>query len=122
MHKLARLSVIVGVIGANALMLYRGRHNAHLDITLLFVVWVTAPYVALAWAIERSRTWPDSLRTALDWVSIVITIVIIGAFAYVAFGAVPKVTLIVLLPPLAIAVVAALYLAAAMRSRAPDGG
>ena len=120
MHKLARFSVIVGVIGANALMLYRGRHNAHLDITLLFIVWVTAPYLALAWAIERSRAWPASLQNALDWVAILITVVILAGFAYVAFGAVPKVTLIVLLPPLAFALVAALYLAALMRSKVPD--
>ena len=120
MEKLARLSVIAGVIGANALTLYRGRHNAHLDITLLFVVWVTAPYIALAWTLERSRSWPHTLRRALDWVAIAITVVIIAAFAFVAFANVPKVTLIVLLPPLAVAPVAALFLAAVVKAKAPE--
>jgi len=57
-----------------ALMLYAGRGNQHILVTVLFVFWVLAPFVTLAWADRMSVRWSVVTRTTLHWMTLVITV------------------------------------------------
>src|SRR5258705_8466278 len=74
LHNSARVGAVVGAVGSMALMLYAGRANQHVLVTVLFVFWVLAPFVALAWADRMSVRWSVVTRTALHWVTLVITV------------------------------------------------
>jgi len=73
LHGAAQVAAVVGAVGAVALMLYAGRANQHILVTVLFVFWVLAPFVALAWADRMSVRWSVVTRTALHWMTVVIT-------------------------------------------------
>jgi len=74
LHGTAQVAAVVGAVGAVALMLYAGRANQHILVTVLFVFWVLAPFVALAWADRMSVRWSVVTRTALHWMTLVITV------------------------------------------------
>jgi len=65
-----------------ALMLYAGRANQHILVTVLFVFWVLAPFVALAWADRMSVRWSVVTRTALHWMTLVITVGSLAIYVY----------------------------------------
>lgn len=69
----AQVAAVVGAVGSLALMLYAGRANQHIFVTVLFVFWVLAPFVALAWVDRMSVRWSVVTRTALHWMTLVIT-------------------------------------------------
>src|SRR6266508_3813731 len=70
----ARVAAVVGAVGSMALMLYAGRGNQHILVTVLFVFWVLAPFVTLAWADRMSVRWSVVTRTTLHWMTLVITV------------------------------------------------
>jgi len=74
LHRIAELAAVVGAVGSVALMLYAGRANQHIFVTVLFVFWVLAPFVTLAWADRMSVRWSAVTRTALRWMTLVITV------------------------------------------------
>ncbi len=74
LHSSARVAAVVGAVGSMALMLYAGRANQHILVTVLFVFWVLAPFVTLAWADRMAVRWSVVTRTALHWVTLVITV------------------------------------------------
>ena len=74
LHSSARVAAVVGAVGSMALMLYAGRANQHILVTVLFVFWVLAPFVALAWADRMSVRWSVVTRTALQWMTLAITV------------------------------------------------
>src|SRR5882762_782446 len=74
LHSSARVAAVVGAVGSMALMLYAGRANQHILVTVLFVFWVLAPFVVLAWADRMSVRWSVGTRTALHWMTLVITV------------------------------------------------
>ncbi len=74
LHRIAELAAVVGAVGSMALMLYAGRTNQHIFVTVLFVFWVLAPFVALAWADRMSVRWSAVTRTALHLMTLVITV------------------------------------------------
>src|SRR5882762_1904754 len=91
LHSSARVAAVVGAVGSMALMLYAGRANQHILVTVLFVFWVLAPFVALAWADRMSVRWSVVTRTALQWMTLAISLLRVlrpprttGAFVFVA--------------------------------------
>jgi hypothetical protein len=50
----SRLILIAGAVGSLALMLYAGRSNTHILITIGFIFWVLAPFALLALVERRS--------------------------------------------------------------------
>jgi len=103
----SRLVLIAGAVGSLALMLYAGRSNTHILITIGFIFWVLAPFALLALAERRSGNWPPATRATLG---ILIWIVVIGSLAIYAYRAAvpPRSTgafLFVIVPPVSVIVV-----------------
>jgi len=127
----ARIALLVGAAGSVALMFqagYRGRGNPPPFLMLLFTGWVLAPYAALAAAGVRGRRWPTLARAALDVVALVIALVSLAIYGYVAFGP-PRAQVapaFVMVPPLscllAAIVVASSVLVSRRRARQGDRG
>ena len=100
----SRLAVAGGAVGSVALMLYAGRTNTHLLITLLFVVWVLAPFAVLQWALGRSVGWAPRTRTTLHVLTPLIAVASLAIYAYRAMFP-PRSTgafLFVITPPVAV--------------------
>jgi len=72
--RLHRIAVVAGAAGSVALMLYAGRANQHILVTVLFVFWVLAPFLTLAWADRTSVRWSVVTQRTLHWVTLVITV------------------------------------------------
>jgi len=127
----ARIALLVGAAGSVALMFqagYRGRGNPPPFLMLLFTGWVLAPYAALAAARVMGTRWPTLARAALDVVALVIALVSLAIYGYVAFGP-PRAQVapaFVMVPPLscllAAIVVASSVLVSRRRARQGDRG
>jgi hypothetical protein len=76
----ARLAVVVGAIGATALMLYVGRRNQHYWLLVMFVLWDVAPFLALGFADLYLARWSAATRTTLYVVTLLITVVSLGVY------------------------------------------
>lgn len=111
-----RVTIIVGAAGSLALLLYGGRSNTHLLITLLFIVWVLAPFALLALAERRSGSWSVRAQTTLRAMTLILAAASLGIYAYrAAFP--PRTTgafLFVITPPVSVAL---LVIALAIASR-----
>ena len=110
----ARIARWVGAAGSLALMLYAGRSNRHMLITVLFIVWVLAPFVVLAWAAKMADGWSSATRATLQAATLIITAGSLAIYGYRAafpprttgaflFVIVPPVSVLLLLVALAIA-------------------
>jgi len=102
-----RPALIVGAIGSLALMLYAGRSNTHILITVGFIVWVVAPFALLALAERRSGAWAPKTRATLSILTLVIVISSLATYAYRAVKP-PSTTgafLFVLVPPVSVVLV-----------------
>lgn len=75
LQRAARIALVAGASGSLGLMLYAGRHNKHLLITALFIVWVLAPFVGLGLADRLSRRWPPTIRRTRQVVSLLVAVV-----------------------------------------------
>lgn len=115
----ARIARWVGAAGALALTLYAGRSNLHILITLLFVGWVLAPFVALVLAGRMSHTWSDATRVTLHTLTVVVAVVSLAIYGYrAAFP--PRTTgafLFVIVPPLSVLLLLIALAVAAFLSR-----
>ena len=103
----SRVILIAGAVGSLALMLYAGRSNTHILITLGFIFWVLAPFALLALAERRSGRWPAATRATL---TILVWLVVIGSLAIYAYRAAvpPRSTgafLFVIVPPVSVVLV-----------------
>jgi hypothetical protein len=73
------IAVVASAVGSLALMLYAGRNNQHYFLTVLFTIWVLAPFVALVVATHvASRRWPVFAGGAFR---VVMLLIAIGSFA-----------------------------------------
>src|SRR5258706_2991875 len=61
-----------GVCCSLGLVLYAGRTNQHVSLTVLFVIWVLAPFAALIGAVKFAKRWPVQSRKLLYWVMLVV--------------------------------------------------
>jgi hypothetical protein len=80
LRTMARLAVVVGAIGAVALMLYVGRRNQHYWLLVLFVGWDVAPFLALGFADLYAVRWSAATRTTLYVVTLLVTVVSLGVY------------------------------------------
>jgi hypothetical protein len=114
-----RVTIIVGAAGSLALLLYGGRSNTHLLITLLFIVWVLAPFALLALAERRSGSWPVRAQTTLRAVTLIIAAASLGVYGYrAAFP--PRTTgafLFVIVPPVSVILVLVALAISSLMSR-----
>ena len=74
LRRAALIALYGGAIVSEGLMLYAGRRNTHLLITILFIGWVLGPYLALVLADCFSKTWTIPARAAVYWLMIVVTL------------------------------------------------
>lgn len=103
----SRATLIAGALGSLALMLYAGRSNTHLLITIGFIFWVLAPFALLALAERRSGSWTPAMRATLGTL---IWLVVIGSLAMYAYrAAVPPRSrgafLFVIVPPVSVVLI-----------------
>ena len=100
----SRLILIIGSVGSLALMLYAGRSNTHILITIGVIFWVLAPFALLALAERRSASWAPAMKTTLETM---IWIVVLGSLVIYAYRAAvpPRATgafLFVIVPPVSV--------------------
>jgi membrane-bound metal-dependent hydrolase YbcI (DUF457 family) len=111
-----RIVILGGAVGSLALMLYAGRSNTHVLITLLFIIWILGPFAFLAIADRRSASWTPERKAVLQSLTIVVTLASLAIYAYRAavpprstgaflFVIVPPVTVVLVLVALAISAV-----------------
>ena len=114
-----RVAIIVGAAGSLVLLLYAGRSNTHLLITLGFIVWVLAPFALLALAERRSGSWSPLARTTLRAMALIIAAGSLGIYGYrAAFP--PRSTgafLFVIVPPVSVVLVSVALAIASLMSR-----
>lgn len=115
MRRIARAALAIGALGSLVLMFIHGRHNQHVLVTLLFVGWVLAPFLGLAWIDTRATTWPEGPRKLAYGMTVFVSLGSLAIYAYdvasgygraVLFVLVPGVSFLVILASLTIAVVA----------------
>jgi len=115
MRAAARIAVVIGALGSVALMLYAARTNRHLLITVLFTIWVLAPFVAFALAGRMAASWPPLTRAMLHAVTLFVAVASLAIYGYrvvspprstgaFVFVIVPPVSVVLLLIALAVAV------------------
>ena len=114
-----RVAILVGAAGSLALLLYGGRSNTHLLITLGFIAWVLAPFALLALAERRSRSWSPLAQTTLRAMTLLIAAASLGIYAYrAAFP--PRTTgafLFVIVPPVSVILVLVALVISSLMSR-----
>ena len=115
----SRLILIIGSVGSLALMLYAGRSNTHILITIGFIFWVLAPFALLALAERRSASWAPAMKTTLETM---IWIVVLGSLVIYAYRAAvpPRATgafLFVIVPPVSVVLVLVALVIVSVRSR-----
>lgn len=119
MRAAARTAVVVGALGSVTLLLYAGRSNRHYLVTVLFIIWVLAPFVALALARRMSEAWSSATRTTLHAVTLIVTVASLAIYGYRAMFP-PRSTgafVFVIVPPLSVLLVLLVLAIAALLSR-----
>jgi hypothetical protein len=86
LRTLALVAAVAGFVGSEILVVRAGGGQQRL-LTVIFIVWIGLPFVALAWANMISTRWPAVTRVALFGTTILIAL---GSVAF--FGG-------VILPP-----------------------
>jgi hypothetical protein len=77
----ARVILFIGAGTSLGLLLYAGRTNQHVWLTVLFVVWVLAPFAALIGAAKFANRWPVQSRALLYWVMLIVTLASVAVYA-----------------------------------------
>ncbi|MGH7520600.1 MAG: hypothetical protein ACREMI_04935 [Gemmatimonadales bacterium] len=115
----ARIALWVGAAGSLALMLYAGRSNRHILITVLFIFWALAPFVAIAWAGRMAGGWAPATRATLYAATVIISSLSLAIYGYrAAFP--PRATgafVFVIVPPLSVLLVLIALSVASLISR-----
>jgi hypothetical protein len=100
LRTMARLAVVVGAIGSVALMLYIGRRNQHYWLLVMFVVWDAAPFLALGFLdFNAAARWSAATRAALYIVTLIVTVVSLGAYVDVVVRPRPQPAALFLIMP-----------------------
>lgn len=82
LRSVARIALVAGAVGSLALMFYAGRHNQHVIVMILFVLWVPAPFVALALAGGVARRWSFPIQPTLDWLALFCAVISLPIYVY----------------------------------------
>jgi hypothetical protein len=79
MRTVSVLAAVIGAVGSTGLMLVSGQHPP-VFIVLLFVIWNTAPFAALAWGAMVSQRWSVLTRSTLYGVTLIVTVTSIALY------------------------------------------
>lgn len=71
-------------MGALGLVIYVGRNQPSYLLQAMFVLWVSAPFVALLVAHVRAKQWSSAARRTLCWLSLVVTVFSLALYGLVA--------------------------------------
>ena len=80
LRAVARVILYIGAGTSLGLVLYAGRTNQHIWLTVLFVIWVLAPFAALIGAAKFAKRWPVQSRAFLYWVMLVVAIASVAIY------------------------------------------
>ena len=114
----ALFAVLAGATGSLGFLLYAGRRTPRF-LLVIFVFWVLAPFIALAWAHVVSRRWSVITRAALYTVMLLLplgSLIVYGTDA-VRSRSRPAAFVYVLVPPLSCLLMAIVVPTAALISR-----
>jgi hypothetical protein len=64
LRALALIVVVAGTVVSEFLVI-RTAGRSQPSLTLIFVIWILLPFVALGWAIVVSKSWPAPVRISL---------------------------------------------------------
>jgi hypothetical protein len=95
-------------VGSVGLVVREGLNSPRV-LLVLFVLWVLAPFAALAWAMVKSARWPAAVRTALY-------VVVYGGLVAPPAGA-ARAAIYVMVPALSWALIIAAGVVTALASR-----
>jgi ACR3 family arsenite efflux pump ArsB len=84
----ARIAVAIGAVGSLALMFRSIHRNPSRLLILIFVLWVLAPFAALAFADMMSARWPRRVRATLYIVMLLVALA--SSAVYVADAIWPR--------------------------------
>jgi hypothetical protein len=130
-HQLYRLTaalapgfLLAGAVGAVGLTLWTGRHNNSLLLKALFTVWVLSPFAALFLARRLARKWSDSDGLMVDCCTVIVSLLTLLFYGYVAFGPARPQTAstFVIVPPVSGFFIGSILFAAFKSSRDNGGG
>src|SRR3954453_16427322 len=117
-RRVARTALAIGAAGSLALMVYAGRHNRSIALVLLFTVWVSSPFVALAVADRWARCWKAASRAAFYGVMFAVSPGSLLVYAFDALRPRPQAAFFyVLVPPSCWMIGAAVLAIAVLLSR-----
>ena len=86
LRPVALVAAVVGSVGSIAFLLRVGHRNQSIVLLALFVIWDVAPFVGLLLAHRASRLWASTARTALSWVTLLVTLASLAIYGVVALG------------------------------------
>ncbi len=116
----ALAAVAIGAAASVALLLRAGSRNSSLIFVVgLFIIWVLAPFAALAWANAVSTRWSRLTQVTLFAVTILVTLGSLAGYSGLIRkpeGS-PNVFMFVAIPPVSLLGVAIVVSAAALLSR-----
>lgn len=112
----------IGLLGSIALTAYVGRNNPSQLLKLMFLMWVSIPFVALLVAHVQSRGWSKRARGVLDWLSFFVVAITLAVYGLIALYPPRTKTgfAFVVLPLLSIIVSAVVGGISALRLRKPE--
>lgn len=73
LHRVVAIALIAGALVSVGLVLYAGRRNPSLLLRLIFIIWVSSPFIVLMWANRSAKGWSVMTRTTLHLVALVLT-------------------------------------------------
>lgn len=109
----ARVALLAGAAGSLALMLRAGARQRSLLLIGLFTGWVLSPYLALAIANVRARSWAPRIRRALHAAAIGVGALCLGIYGFNAATGAMKAGFVYLVVPAAAWLIIGVTLAAA---------
>ena len=80
MRKVALIAMLVGAAGSLGLLLHASERR-QIFLTILFVGWVLAPFVALLWANRASKRWSTLTQSTLYWITLVVALGSLAIYA-----------------------------------------
>ena len=76
----ARVTLFIGAVASVGVVLYAGRTNQHIWLTVLFVIYVLAPFAGLIGAAKFANRWPVQSQALLYWVMLIVTLASVAIY------------------------------------------
>jgi hypothetical protein len=86
LRRLSMIAIVSGAAGSVGLMFYFGRGQRSLLLIILFTVWVTSPFLALAWAHAAAKRSTERKQTAVGLLALMIAVGSLTVYGIVALG------------------------------------